>query len=68
MKRIFLISFLALSGIGFSQFNTGTGNISTGQKFQEIIQQIERNYVDPVNSKKLTETAIVAMLEELDQH
>lgn len=68
MKRIFLFSFLALSGIGFSQFNTGTGNISSGQKFQEIIQQIERNYVDPVNSKKLTETAIVAMLEELDPH
>ena len=43
-------------------------NLSTSYKFQEIIQQIERNYVDPVDSKKLTETAIVAMLEELDPH
>ena len=37
-------------------------NLSTSYKFQEIIQQIDRNYVDPVDSKKLTETAIVAML------
>ena len=43
-------------------------NVSTSYKFQEIIQHIERNYVDPVNAKKLTETAIVAMLEELDPH
>ena len=32
-------------------------SVSTSYKFQEIIQHIERNYVDPVNAKKLTETA-----------
>lgn len=42
--------------------------ISTSYKFEEVIGQIERIYVDPVDTKKLTESALVAMLEELDPH
>ena len=50
----------------YSQYDPAT--LSTSQKFKEVIQQIERNYVDPVDTKKLTETAIVALLEKLDPH
>ncbi|MFM7596401.1 MAG: S41 family peptidase [Flavobacteriales bacterium] len=66
MRYIFISSVISLSFIYHAQVDPQS--ISTSYKFQEIIQQIERNYVDPVNSKKLTETAIVAMLEELDPH
>ena len=67
IMRISLISIIACcSFILNAQYEPQ--NVSTSYKFQEIIQHIERNYVDPVNAKKLTETAIVAMLEELDPH
>ena len=42
--------------------------IGTTVKFEEVLNHIQQLYVDPVNAKKLTETAIVAMLEELDPH
>ncbi len=67
IMRISLISIIVCcSFILNAQYDPQ--NVSTSYKFQEIIQHIERNYVDPVNAKKLTETAIVAMLEELDPH
>ena len=42
--------------------------IGTTVKFEEVLNHIQQLYVDPVNAKKLTETAIVAMLEELAPH
>ena len=42
--------------------------IHTAYKFEQIINKIEQLYVDSVNTRKLTETAIVALLEELDPH
>lgn len=42
--------------------------LKTYGKFQEVITNIERGYVDEVDAKKLTETAIEAMLEKLDPH
>ena len=41
---------------------------STSQKFDEVMDDIQRYYVDPVDGKSLTETAIIAMLEKLDPH
>jgi len=41
---------------------------STSQKFDEVMDDIQRYYVDPVDGKTLTETAIIAMLEKLDPH
>ncbi|MEN9700357.1 MAG: hypothetical protein RLZZ301_1555 [Bacteroidota bacterium] len=41
---------------------------STSQKFFEVITDVERYYVDPVDAPALTETAIVALLEKLDPH
>ena len=67
IMRISLISiFVCCSFVLNAQYDPQ--NVSTSYNFQEIIQHIERNYVDPVNAKKITETAIVAMLEELDPH
>jgi carboxyl-terminal processing protease len=37
-------------------------------KFNEVLGFIERMYVDTVNTKQLTETAVVAILEKLDPH
>jgi len=64
MTKLFVFTFtLAVFGV-FAQQNP----LSTSLKFKEVIDQIERNYVDPVDTKKLTETAIVALLEKLDPH
>ena len=65
MRNIIIAAITCFSFIYNAQIDP---QISTSYKFQEIIEHIERNYVDPVNAKKLTETAIVAMLEELDPH
>ncbi len=39
-----------------------------GSKFDEVLQQIEKEYVDTVNAKELEESAINAMMESLDPH
>ena len=41
---------------------------STSQKFDEVMDDIQRYYVDAVDGKSLTESAIIAMLEKLDPH
>lgn len=66
MKYSFLLFLCLVVNIALGQLVPNTS--STSQKFHEIITQIERNYVDTVDSKKLTETAIIAMLEALDPH
>jgi carboxyl-terminal processing protease len=38
------------------------------RKYQEVINNAVKNYVDPVDTQKLTEAAIRGMLEELDPH
>ncbi|MDC1245026.1 S41 family peptidase, partial [Crocinitomicaceae bacterium] len=40
----------------------------TSFKFKEVIDKVSRYYVDETDSEALTETAIVALLEELDPH
>ena len=37
-------------------------------KFDEVLWHIQQEYVDTVNAKKMEESAIVAMMEELDPH
>lgn len=66
MKKILFISALCLSGSIFGQFDPSEK--STSQKFDEVMDNITKYYVDPVNGKSLTESAIVAMLEKLDPH
>lgn len=62
-----LLLFSALGCLFFSVFAQELPTKTYG-KFQEVITNIERSYVDDVNAKQLTETAIVAMLEKLDPH
>jgi len=42
--------------------------VETVQKFDEILTYISKLYVDTVDEKKLTEAAIIGMLEKLDPH
>ena len=63
-----LTSILAFSQTGNYNSYTNPSEKYTSQKFYEVIDDIQRYYVDPVDGKSLTETAIVAMLEKLDPH
>lgn len=68
---LFLLASISLSYICFSQNGTNTFDYterSTSQKFDEVMDDIQRYYVDPVDGKSLTETAIISMLEKLDPH
>ncbi len=61
---------LIIATFYFSAFyaQNDPNKISTSGKFSEILNHINRMYVDDVNDKELTEAAIVAMLEKLDPH
>ena len=65
-KWMLTVAFLPATFLNAQQFLPSER--STSQKFDEVMDNIERFYVDPVNGKSLTETAIVAMLEKLDPH
>ena len=59
-----LLSLFLLPGRAFSQFRPSP----EGLKLERTLQMIKGLYVDDVDTKKLTETAIRAMLRELDPH
>jgi carboxyl-terminal processing protease len=42
--------------------------LQTVQKFDEVLTYISKLYVDDVDSKELTDAAIIGMLEKLDPH
>jgi carboxyl-terminal processing protease len=67
MKKLMIFTaglMLAISGA-----NAQTADpIETTDKFSTLVRMIEHMYVDSVDSPKLVEKAIVAMLEELDPH
>ncbi len=64
-KKLFIISFLLFSLFSFSQKND---LLKDAKKIEEIYNYIHYMYVDDVNSKDVTEAAIVAALEKLDPH
>ncbi len=70
MNSIKKIAFISISLFAYSSIYSqiDTAKIATSQKFEEVITFVNKLYVDPVDAKKLTETAIVAMLEQLDPH
>lgn len=54
-----------------SSINTGIGNPGTNselQKLREVLQHINTEYVDEVDSRELTQEAIDAILSRLDPH
>jgi carboxyl-terminal processing protease len=62
--------FAALLSLGL--FQSASAQLpdpsATSDKFATLLNYIQAMYVDTVNTAKLTEKAIVAMLEELDPH
>jgi len=64
-----LILFVVGAALGF-QFDRGSsdGSIDELRKLEEAFMQINRNYVEEVDPKNLSESAIRKMLEELDPH
>ena len=66
MKYILLSVTLLHSVYQFAQ--TDPKKAETVQKFDEVLTYIDKLYVDPVDAKKLTESAITGMLEKLDPH
>ncbi len=66
IKLLSLIAFLGTTLFGFSQIDPT--KVGTTQKFDEVLTYINRLYVDDVDTQKLTDAAIVAMLEKLDPH
>jgi carboxyl-terminal processing protease len=67
MRNITTLSFFVfISLYTISQYNDN--RVGTTEKFEQVINSIQNMYVDPVDAEKLTEDAIVSMLEKLDPH
>ena len=64
-----LILFVVGAALGF-QFDRSSsdGSMDELRKLEEAFMQINRNYVEEVDAKNLSESAIRNMLEELDPH
>ncbi|TAH25401.1 MAG: S41 family peptidase [Cytophagales bacterium] len=67
LLSVFLIIGI-LIGIYFSNYFNKTNYSPNARKFGEVLNFIETDYVDTVNSKTLIEHAIAKMLEKLDPH
>jgi carboxyl-terminal processing protease len=67
MKFLSILTAICTFSVAYSQY-TDTSKLSTSHKFAEVLTFIEKMYVDDVNSKQLTDAAIVGMLEKLDPH
>jgi carboxyl-terminal processing protease len=69
----FLLSIAIAAGIliGANMATESDGNsdlLSSLNKFREILNYVDNNYVDEVETEALVESAIGTMLEELDPH
>lgn len=75
-KKIRFWAALALMAMFFGVGDGFTRNLSAGNDemykglklFSEVIELVEKNYVDPVDTKKLIEDAIQGMVHGLDPH
>lgn len=65
MKRIFVISILLVSANAFALSDQGYQTLHT---FSRVLQQVETNYVEPVNDQQLIRGAIRGLLDTLDPH
>ncbi|MDY6823558.1 MAG: S41 family peptidase [Thermodesulfobacteriota bacterium] len=67
---LLVASFMLTIGAGFYG-NISANNDSTYEElkiFSSVIKQLEADYVDPVDTKKLINAAIEGMVESLDPH
>jgi carboxyl-terminal processing protease len=70
-RQIFSIGLVLLGltiGLLIQPLFSGDSLYEQIKKYQDVISNAVRNYVDPVDTQKLTEAAIKGMLEELDPH
>lgn len=64
-----LVLFIVGAALGFQFDRSATdGSMDELRKLEEAFMQINRNYVEEVDAKNLSESAIRKMLEELDPH
>lgn len=63
---VFLLAFVG--GTQFNQLVSGDNIYEQLSKFKDVLSLTEKYYVEEVDSKKLTEQAIVGLLNELDPH
>ncbi|MEN9640591.1 MAG: hypothetical protein RLZZ262_2460 [Bacteroidota bacterium] len=68
LKRLKAIFIIALTTLAIGTQGQKPNTSATSEKFATLLYYIENAYVDTVNAEKLTEKAIVALLEELDPH
>ena len=72
MKRLIVISFFSLFIIPFSAFAQERGATTRADEciaiFNDVLRQVDVNYVDTLNYEDLTETAINAMLRKIDPY
>jgi carboxyl-terminal processing protease len=66
MRLLFLSLSCAMSALVFAQQPDAAA--AAAKKMTEVLYNVERFYVDAPNAEKLSEAAIVALLEELDPH
>ncbi|NQX97717.1 MAG: S41 family peptidase [Flavobacteriales bacterium] len=64
IKKSIVFTLLLLSQLSYSQYVQSDAS----KKFDALFQYINYAYVDSTNDNKLAETAIVAVLKELDPH
>ncbi|AOY57376.1 MULTISPECIES: S41 family peptidase [Desulfococcus] len=66
---LFVMIFSWLGSVGFPELSAGDEETYKGLKiFSDVIDLIEKNYVDPVDSKDLIQKAIQGMVGSLDPH
>ena len=69
-----LVMSLLVLGVFFINGNSGDVNANTDdvyrniELFTEVLRQVEENYVEPQDTKKLIEGAIKGMMQSLDPH
>lgn len=66
IKLFSLVVLIGTSVFSYSQIDKS--KIATTQKFDEVLTYVNSLYVDDVDAEKLTDAAIVALLEKLDPH
>lgn len=64
-RILFAVFFLSVTSSGIAQVADPS---ATTEKFATLLNYIQHMYVDSVNAPKLTEKAIISLLEELDPH
>ena len=67
MRHTFLFIFIIFCFNCFTLLAQSNPNASS-LKFKEVIEKVSNYYLDDTDAEALTETAIVALLEELDPH